>query len=267
MIYCIWYPSGGFGHFINAVLTLHGDNFVRPTKTIKFSETGDLHDLDLVLPKYYHNCEYKLEYTDPSKNYCVLVDNGINNNSTKFKNLFIGSKIIKICYNDRSWPIIAKTLIVKAMHSNLNSELPLGSNWPSTENWAVREKYFLYLRDHPFRYMWQPSHDCDVLYMDSLFNYTVLMDSLSVLGIDCDNFETLHQTMLDANLSYFSSVFYADKIIKAIETNQHIDISDITDLWDQAVVNYFIQIKFGIEIPANTHADWFTNTQEINKLL
>ena len=32
MIYCVQYPSGGFGHFINAILTLHGVEFVRPKK-------------------------------------------------------------------------------------------------------------------------------------------------------------------------------------------------------------------------------------------
>jgi len=43
MIYCVWYPSGGFGHFINGILTLHGKGFKRPTNKIEFSTTGDSH--------------------------------------------------------------------------------------------------------------------------------------------------------------------------------------------------------------------------------
>ena len=38
MIYCVWYPSGGFGHFINAVISLYGVDFKRP-KNKKFNTT------------------------------------------------------------------------------------------------------------------------------------------------------------------------------------------------------------------------------------
>ena len=78
MIYCIWYPSGGFGHFVNAILTLHGKNFVRPNKKLmNFSPDGNSHTLDLVVPKYHYNSwPGGIEFLN-DKNYCVLIDNGI----------------------------------------------------------------------------------------------------------------------------------------------------------------------------------------------
>jgi hypothetical protein len=29
MIFCVWYPTGGFGHFINGILHTFRENFVR----------------------------------------------------------------------------------------------------------------------------------------------------------------------------------------------------------------------------------------------
>jgi hypothetical protein len=268
MIYCVWYPSGGFGHFVNAILSLHGNNFARPKKSVVFSKTGDSHQLDLLLPKYFRNRQYQLPPTDPNKNYSVLVDNGINDESTDFKKVFTDSaKIVKICYDDHSWPIIARTLINKAMQKDLDSELSLGSDWPVQDPWAIREKYFLYLRDHPLRNCWRSDPTVFSLSIDTLLNYPDLKNLLDTFGIECSNFENLHHSMLSGNLVYLSGVRHADNVISAINNNVHMPLDHITDLWDQAVVNYFIQHHFNFEVPANTYANWFSNTSEIIKLI
>lgn len=268
MIYCVWYPSGGFGHFINAVLTLHGKNFVRPSKILEFSPNGDSHDLDLVVPKYQFGCWTEQIKFLPDKNYCVLIDNGINNESTDFIKSFTGpTQIIKICYNEQSWPIVARTLISKAMYTDLNSALCLGSDWTNHSDWAVREKYFLYLRDHAFRHAWKSDSTKFSLPIDVLLDYARLKNLLSTVGIECGEFKNLHQSMIANNQLYLLGVDHANKIINAIKHNIPMNIEHITDLWDQAVINYYIYLNFDIEIPANTYADWFANTSEINKLL
>jgi hypothetical protein len=267
MIHCVWYPSGGFGHYINAVLSLYGNNFVRPKNAVIFGKTGDLHQLDLSLPKYFHDQHYPPITTNNDQNYCVLIDNGINNESTIFKKIFLESKTIKICYTNRSWPIVAHTMIVKAMQTDLNSELSLEHGWSQSEPWAIREKYFLYLRDHALRYQWQPDPTCYNLLLESLLDYHSLQSFINSTGIVCENFKTLHNSMLDHNQSYFYGISVADKIIHAIETDQHISTEHITNLWDQAVVNYFIQLQYGVEVPANDWANWFQSTKQIKDLL
>jgi len=143
MIYCVWYPSGGFGHFVNAVLTLHGKNFVRPLKSLEFSKNGNSHSLDLIVPKYLHECwPGGLEFLD-NKNYCVLIDNGINNEGDKFKADFPDSTIVKICYSDYSWPVVARAMIEKAMDSSVEEQLSVDA-WKTDEPWARREKYFCF---------------------------------------------------------------------------------------------------------------------------
>ena len=157
MIYCIWYPAGGFGHFVNAIISLYGKNFAKvPDADLKFSSIGDSHQYALAAPTYFYDPEdYKFDF-DENKNYTVLIDNGIHNQTQKFKNVFPQAKVIKICYSDHSWPIIARTMIEKAMRSNLESEVDVDqASWPSKDHWARREKYFLFIRDHELRYGWR----------------------------------------------------------------------------------------------------------------
>lgn len=267
MIYCVWYPSGGFGHYINAILSVYGHKFVRPKNSVAFSDTGDLHQLELILPKYSHNAEYPAICVDADQNYSVLIDNGINDESTIFRKVFPESKTIKVCYNDRSWPIVAQTLIIKAMRTNLGAELSTADGWSSSEPWAIREKYFLYLRDHALRQCWQPHQDCINLPLELLLDYRGLIDFIRSAGIICDDFHKLHNSMLGHNQIYFRGLEFADQIINAIDTGQQLALDHITDLWDQAVINYFIQIHYGVEVPANDWADWFQNTKQIKDLL
>lgn len=270
MIYCVWYPSGGFGHFINAVLSLHGENFARPDNQLIFSDNGDSHSLNLAAPKYFHNLPYSFTF-DQSKNYSVLVDNGIDNSDQLFLNIFSNSTVIKVCYNDVSWPIVAQTMITKAMNVTLESDLVISNDcWPVKEDWALREKYFLYLRDHELRTAWIPSdipdsHSLDVL---TLIDYQKFYNYLEeIVQIKVTDFGPLHKQWYTANYKYFFPVVESIKIINAIKNQQHIDISHVSDLWDQAVVNYFLNLEFGVEVPANDYADWFQNTKQISNIL
>lgn len=264
MIYCVWYPSGGFGHFVNAVLTLHGNNFVRPKNTLEFSSDGNSHGLDLVVPKYFkESWPGNFEFV-PDKNYCVLIDNGINNESDRFKQTFNGAKVIKICYSDHSWPIVAKTMINKAMHSSIEQQLPV-DGWDTDEPWARREKYFLFLRDHSLRHAWRPAADT-VLSVDQLLDYNTLFECLNSI-VEVEAFDTLWHKWRAANTEYIDPVQTAQKVITSIKHKQHCDLTKVTDVWTQSVIYYYVWITFGIEIPHNDFSNFFTNTEQIAELI
>lgn len=264
MIYCVWYPSGGFGHFINAVLTLHGNNFVRPKNLLEFSPTGDSHNLDLIVPKYLHECwPGGIEFLD-SKNYCVLVDNGINNESDKFKSTFPNATIIKICYTDYSWPVVARTMIDKAMKSSIDVELPT-TNWQTDEPWAQREKYFLFLRDHELRNAWRPSDDFTI-YVDNLLDCEEFFKTLNSI-VETEYSPDLWLDWRDANAKYLNPVRTAKRIISDTKMQVRTDLTSITDVWTQAVVYYYIWITYNFEVPHNDYSDWFTNTKDIITML
>ena len=266
MIYCVHYPSGGFGHFINAILTLRGKEFVRPKKNLEFSHNGDSHALDLVVPKYQGGWwPGGIEFLD-NKNYCVLIDNGIHNEAhNKFKSTFPDSKTIKICYSDYSWPVVARTVIEKARGSTIEKQLPV-DNWSTDDPWAQREKYFLFLRDHTLRHAWRSVDENDI-YIDDLYvDYEEFVNTLNAVT-KIEWCEDLWNQWRVANAKYIDPVVTARKIIDYASVGWSYNLSDITDVWTQAVIYYYIWLTFNIEVPHNDFADFFVNTDQIRELV
>lgn len=269
MIYCVWYPSGGFGHFVNGILSVYGQDFARSShNNIEFSQNGNAHAFDLVAPKYLHDPEhYSFEF-DPQLNYSVLIDNGINDENTKFQTVFPQAKIIKVCYTDQSWPIVARTVIDKALGRNLDQTLiPDQDCWNTNESWAVREKYFLYLRDHVFRQTWQPQPNTFNLHVDHMLNYFLFRHDLTSAGIKLDDFFNTWQQWRQANRAYIDPVENAQSIVIQVKQGKHIDLSYMNDLWSQAVLYYFLWLEFEQEVPHNDYADFFSNTSQISEWL
>ena len=266
MIYCVWYPSGGFGHFVNAVLTLHGNNFLRPDGSLEFSSTGDSHSLDLIVPKYFHDrWPGGINFLD-DKNYCVLIDNGINNEGQKFLDTFPAAKIIKLCYTDCSWPVVAQTMITKAMKSSIKDQLDF-SSWQTDEDWAKREKYFLFLRNHKLRYSWRADNNATNINIKTLLDYKSFKTELINSGVILSNFRKIWNQWAHHNFKYFLPILCAQDIIKQIKNKESVDLTIITDIWTQAVVYYYIWLEFSIEVPHNDYSNWITNTEEIAIML
>ena len=268
MIYCVWYPAGGFGHFINAVLTLHGRDFVRPeTQSYYFSKKGDSHDLQLVAPKYFHNTD-NYDFNFESENhYSVLIDNGINDESTEFLKFFPGSTVIKICYSDYTWPIVSQTMIEKAMGKEMFQEITRDDTWIGDSIWALREKYFLFLRDHNLRHAWRINKDYNYIDIDDLLSYNQFTQCLNALGIETDDFQTLWTQWNQANQKYISPCAVAKQVIDDVKNKVETDIEHITDIWTQSIIYYYIWLEFKFEVPHNDYSKWFTNTKEIAIML
>ena len=257
-IHCIWYPSGGFGHYINAILSVYGHGFARPKKVPVFSKEGNSHSLDLVAPAYYKEPEkYNFEF-DPELNYSVIVDNGIDNESLRFRQFFPSARVIKMCYSDFSWPVVAHTMFVKAMNRHLEDELTVDSAaWQEVSTWAQREKYFLFLRDHSLRHAWKPDNRLTTIMIEDLLDYNVLRNSI---GVNLNDFEDFWTQWYKANESYFRPVLLAQKILQG-------QFEPVGDVWTQAVVYYQSWCKYGIEVRHNDYSNWFESYQDIVKML
>jgi hypothetical protein len=269
MIYCIWYPGGGFGHFINSILNVHGRNFARPNdQSIQFSKDGNAHAVELVAPKYLNDPDtYNFQF-DRGQNYSVLIDNGINNEGERFKTVFADAAVIKLCYGNNSWPIVARTMIDKAAKSTLLDQLPVDPDkWSHNESWAQREKYFLYLRDHNLRSAWKPSSSTHNLLIDQLLEYDHLCERLIEFGIELDDFSQVWTQWRQVNHIYINPVTNALGVLDKVKNNINQNLDYIDNLWDQAVLYYFLWTEFGQEVPHNDYADFFLTTSEIRKWL
>ena len=254
MIYCVWYPSGGFGHYINAVLNTFCKNFARPKTSINFSHDGNCHAVNNVAPGYRHNQNYYSFAFNQNINYSITVDNGINDENTNFVKFFPDAKIIKICYTDFSWPLIASTMINKALQLSVYDTIPVDKNcWPNTDDaWITREKFFLFLRDHNLRQAWKPLDNHNFLLIEDILNYHSFRRSLINLDLDLEDFSEVHQKWLLANARYIDPVITAYKFVNNIDFD-----CVINDTWTQSMVYYFTWCAHGLEIPHNDFEDFF----------
>jgi hypothetical protein len=256
MIYCVWYPSGGFGNFVNSVLNLYGHGFKRPNKQPKFSKDGNSHLQELMAPTYWMDPdEYQFDF-DPTLNYSLLVDNGINNEGKRFKQFFPDATVIKICYSNFTWPVIANTMIVKAKCSTIEQDLLSDlANWDSEEPWVQREKYFLFLRDSPLRFKWKPSNAESALMIDDLLHYQTFKQKLN---IGLDEFESYWNSWRTVNDVYIRPVLQAQQFLSGQQ-------DCITDIWTQAVVYYQIWCQHGVEVPHNDFLNFFVDSTHCKK--
>jgi hypothetical protein len=269
-IFCVWYPSGGFGHFISAVLTLHGTGFVRPNNTAyQFSANGNSHSSDLTAPKFFAGTvDYDFDFSGSAKKYVVLVDPGIDNETNRFVEQYPNAQVLKVSYSAATWPIVAYTSIHKAMESSIQTELAVDVPlWPTKQNWAQREKYFLFLTEHHYRNMWQPLDGCHNLLIDDLLDYQTFHNRLCEFGVAPTDFSELWNSWFKLNQVYIAPVLLAQQVIDAVRNRSNMDLLFCQDLWTQAVVNYTIWHQFGYVVPANDFADWFNNSDQIVALL
>jgi hypothetical protein len=267
-VYCLWYPTGGFGHWLSACISATARDFYRiDHQDIFFSPEGDSHAAPLMAPKYLHNADsYDFEF-DPEQKYVVLIDNGINDESRKFQQFFPDAITIRITYDDLSWPIVAATMVAKTQ-GGIDRALCLDNTaWRDDADWARREKYFLYLRDHDLRQAWRSTDGCYNINVNQLLNPDDLRRCMDGAGIYLGNFEGLWLRWRLANARYLDPVDQAADIMLHLRENRTYDLSAVQDLWSQAVINYYIWIYHGIEVPANDYADWFADWDDLCRLL
>ena len=150
------------------------------------------------------------------------------------------------------------------MGSSIEEQLPV-DNWDSDNSWACREKYFLFLRDHNLRHAWKPTNDHTV-YVNDLFDYAQFFDKLNSFT-KVKHFKELWHQWRKANAQYLDPIKTADTIISNVLSNQSYNTTCITDVWTQAVVYYYIWLKFGIEVPHNDFVDFFSDTKQITELV
>jgi hypothetical protein len=265
MIYLIWYPSGGFGHFVNAsLMSLLG---IMPEKSGFISSSGDSHAIKSTLGFFTNQSAMSDSYSSPQT---LLVDNGITDENINFHDVLSRKDVvpIKITYDDRFWPVIAKTSIVKAQRTRLDEELGDISQWGGDSgDWVIREKYLLYLKHHYFRTMWKPDDRFKNFNAHSLVNYDSFINEIqSLTGISGDLRE-LHAEMMQKNENFFAAAAIGQRVVESIKDGRHFDLSAINDLWDQAVINFYVETCFDVILPAYDTRAWFHNTEDITPYL
>jgi hypothetical protein len=88
-----------------------------------------------------------------------------------------------------------------------------------------------------------------------------------VCRVNVENFELQWQAWYQSNAEYIEPVILCQQIMHDLVWGQTEDLSGMTDIWTQAVLYYYIWLEYGIEVPHNDFADFFSNTDQIKKLV
>ena len=275
------YPSGGYGFYLARLINSFVTNVVRTPDLFLFDHLGTSHALPLVAGEIHAeqnrtlrgvDIEYK-KAIDQQKYIIIPYCPGIQNDSTDdLKKNFTHAKIIRLCYNDDTWPLVFQNCIVKAGTGTLEDNVEFDSKkFGSAENWARRENFSLICEHHYYRNMWKEYQHEKFLNIDIFKLLTnprqclvQIADFIKGTVIESSLLPVRHQQFFDANpntLMHLEILHIVDSI--GIEQ----DLTHISHLYHQAVLNFYIQLKYNFVIPANDYANWFTNTKEIVTML
>lgn len=275
------YPSGGYGFYFTRLINSFVTNIVKTNDSFEFDQLGTSHLLPLVTGHIHWEQNRTLHIIDskyqPDVNqqkyilipYCPGIENNITEN---LKHNFPKAKIIRLCYKDNTWPLIFQNCIVKAGMGNLDTDIKFDDKkFGSSEDWARRENFNFIFNDHEFRNMWKEhSHErfLNIDIFEILINPTQCLQQVAnFIGSDTQMMDMLpikHKQFLKANPNTITHL----KILEIINSlNIEQDLTHIQQLYSQAVLNFYIQLKFNFVIPTNDYNNWFTNTNEIVTML
>lgn len=277
-IILVSYPAGGFGNFIYYILTKFADQTVKvPNIGFNLSADGNSHDVTKYTEIYYHDpTEYipNISIDPEDKKILVLCDNGIlEDKYSKIKTVFPNATIVRIVIDPAVRPVIYQTCITKAMKKDINTinQSHVDSSWTDADTeYAQRENFTLFYHNWPFG--WQESADninlsLEDLIIDPIETIIKLINNLGMQLVDKDSLGLVVNDWVTANAEYFSIYWSAKRIMQALTSGKHIDISDITDLHEQGYINYCIETKYHVTIPVYDYKDWFKSTAEISNMI
>ena len=275
----ISYPSGGYGFYLARLINCFVTNIVQTPDSFSFDHLGTSHSLPLVAGDIHHERNKSLissdtkYHSDIDQQKYILIPYcpGINNdNPNNMINIFPNAKFIRLCYNDDTWPLVFQNCIVKAAIETVEDGIEFNvERFGSSDAWARRENFSLLFEEHHYRGTWKEHDKClniNILRLltDPQFCLQQVASFINGTVTKLDELPIKHQQFLDANPNTVQHLEILN-IIKNLNFDQ--DLTHIDQLYHQAVLNFYIQLKFNFVVPSNDYANWFTNTKEIVTML
>ena len=276
----IHYPSGGYGFYLTRLINRYISGIVRVDDTFEFDSLGTSHSLPLVYGHVHWNKNrgfdpnsYDPRYHDSivsGNNVLVPYCPGINDDRiSETLEFFPQSRLIRLWYDDKTWPLVFFNTIVKALEGSVNKDVFFDpTRFGSSSDWARRENFSLLFENHPLRMAWKAKthdrvHNINIL---SLLTDTEnsLQDIAAFLGQSLQanhmDMQSKHQKFLQHNSM---TVLHLEILTLLDDLRPNRALHWVPDLFWQAVINFYIKQRFGFEVPCNTYSDWFDNTEQI----
>ena len=256
----IHYPSGGFGNYINVLVSLCFASTDLIDFNFKFSETGNSH-------KFPRKIWTQYDKISGDRTDVILVDSGIDKDYIEpILERFPGSPIIRMCIDSRSKSVVTQTCKYKAERKQFIVE---------GEDWEKRELFTLmyhHINQTPDFYInnFTPLPECVNINISYLFrNFDRVLEQLSSVFGEYDREKALglHTDFLSANARYNTAEELVDRVSQALETKNHVELGNYS-LHDQGYLFFWLERKYNIkEIPPYDYREWFKHTKEIETCL
>lgn len=277
----IQYPSGGYGFYLTRLINRCISGVVKVQDNFNFDKIGTSHSLPLVYGHVHFNRDRHFDIQSANliyhdsilQGHYVLVPYcpGINDDMiSRTLDFYPKCRIVRLCYDDRTWPLVFYNAITKALNKDINSEVFFDRDrFGSDSDWAKRENFTLLFKSHALRHQWKPVADRRVCNIDI---FSLLVDTKKTIetitefiGQPADAINTpdvlaKHQCFLVANPAATLHL----KILKLLDNlTADQDLEWIKELFWQAVVNFYIEEQYDIAIKVNEHPDWFRTTGDL----
>lgn len=280
----IHYPSGGYGFYLTRLINRYVSGIVKVHDSFDFDHLGTSHSLPLVYGDVHFNQNRILHidqadpiyHNDISQGLYTLIPYcpGINDDKIQDTlNYYPDCKVVRLCYDDRTWPLVFYNAIVKAKQDNINRDVFFDrEKFGSDADWAKRENFSLLCKHHSLRSQWKMVTDYRILNIDIFALLTnpgrVISDIAQFvygkITYDDLDLKCKHQAFLAANPA---TAMHLEILQISNELGTFRDLGWIKELFWQAVTNFYVEEKYNITIKVNDHPDWFTNTKNIVELI
>ena len=283
-IIVIVYPPGGYGNFINYIVTHFFNETIKIEETPElFDTTGTAHRQKKYVSDIYPAIfdDYEINISVPYKNnekIVLLYDSTVRNENNvdfnvhtqinaKFPNAVTIKNIVDLDFN----PIIHYTSLLKTGYEYDHTDSQ--NMWESPdEDYSIRERWSLWYHSNPYQF--SPCSDSNVvniqlskLSTDPVKTIIELAEKLNLTITDYHKLKSFCRNWIRVQMPYFKLLSTQRRIIRCIDNEIDLDISNITSLHDQGYINYCIEREYDVIIPVYDYKDWFKSTIEISEMI
>jgi len=289
-IIVVSYPAGAGGYFIYTAITRYAKGAVYlEMPKFQFGENGHCHNAQKYTPVMWHQPDrYDLVLSNDleqsqveNHKVVVIADHGdlYDQDYQHLRGHFPNAKIVRTVIDREMIFAVGRAAVEKPAGGNIN-DINRDAWSKSSQNGQPFRQWCKNLMQDWSSYdlhrqlgRWTPVNQQGVLNFSvrhfACPEYRGIEKLILMLGLTVRDPEGLYDfctAYREANLRYYRCFLETQRVLQYLSTGQELDLSHITDIYDQLVIEYHIEHKWNCQLPDNRDT-WFQNTQEIQKLI
>ena len=289
-IIVVSYPPGAGGYFLYTAITRYAKGAVYVEMPgLVFGAKGDCHTAELYTPvMWHHPDEYDLELSswitaqDVEHNKVVVIcDHGdcYDEGYQYLRSHFPHAKIVRTVLDTDMTHVVARSGTEKPSPNIDMIQYHRDMYQQTDRSWSLRGWFKNMVRfptsESVYQWLqrWRPACQPDVvnfsirhLVYPELHGVARLIEDLGMTVRDACGLQDFCWQYQQANLKYFNWLIEWPGIYQALQAGQDLDLSHITDIYDQCMIDLRIESIWNLRLP-DRDDEWFRSTEEIARCI